>query len=311
MSHVARRRRAAPGAPGTPGTRLDTSRLVIVSGLSGSGKSQAIKALEDLGFFCVDNLPATLLPMLAGQTLRPGSEIARAAVVIDVRGGSQLARLPAAYRALAKMPGLNPLLIFLDASDETLVRRFSETRRPHPLAPTRSVLEGVREERVRLEPLRQLAHERIATSDMTVHELRNLFLTLSRGVSTDRSPVVTFLSFGFKHGVPPDADLVFDVRFLPNPHFVPELRARTGRDIRIRRFLSQFADTTEFLERSGALLRFLLPRYAHEGKSYVTVAIGCTGGQHRSVFIAESLRQLLADVPGVRLRVRHRDVGAT
>lgn len=302
--------RAGRRPPAAPGERMGTARLVIVSGLSGSGKSQAIKALEDLGFFCVDNLPVALLPTLAEQTLQPGSEISRAAVVIDVRGGSQLARFPAVYRALAKMPGLNPLLIFLDAGDEALVRRFSETRRPHPLAPTRSVLEGVREERARLGPVRELAHERIDTSDMTVHELRHLFMTLSRGVHTDRSPVVTFLSFGFKHGVPPDADLVLDVRFLPNPHFVPELRERTGRDVRIRRFLGQFADTTEFLERAGALLRFLLPRYAHEGKSYVTVAVGCTGGRHRSVFIAESLRQLLADVPGVRLRVRHRDVGA-
>lgn len=301
-----RSRRARP--PASPA--LGTARLVIVSGLSGSGKSQAIKALEDLGFFCVDNLPVALLPTLAEQTLQTGSELSRAAVVIDVRGGSQLARFPAVYRGLAKMPGLNPLLIFLDAGDETLVRRFSETRRPHPLAPTRSVLEGLREERARLAPIRELAHEQIDTSDMTVHELRHAFMSLSTGGRTDRSPVVTFLSFGFKHGVPQDADLVFDVRFLPNPHFVPELRARTGRDLRIGRFLAQFADTAEFLDRAGALLRFLLPRYAHEGKSYVTVAIGCTGGRHRSVYVAESLKKQLADVPGVHLRVRHRDVGA-
>ncbi len=299
------RRGSARGAGGHVGN----ARLVIVSGLSGSGKSQAIKALEDLGFFCVDNLPVALLPTLAEQTLEDASEIARAAVVIDVRGGSQLAKFPVVFRHLAKMPGLNPLLIFLDAGDEAIVRRFSETRRPHPLAATRSVLEGVREERGRLAPIRELAHETIDTSDMTVHELRHAFMTLSRGSHTDRSPVVTFLSFGFKHGVPPDADLVFDVRFLPNPHFVPELRARTGRDLRIGRFLAQFADTSEFLARTVALLRFLLPRYAHEGKSYVTVAIGCTGGRHRSVYVAESLKKQLADVPGVRLRVRHRDVG--
>lgn len=302
------RRRAAPG---DAVQRMGTARLVIVSGLSGSGKSQAIKALEDLGFFCVDNLPVSLLPTLAEQTLEPGGEIARAAVVIDVREGSQLSKLPAVYAALQRMPGLNPLLIFLDARDETLVRRYSETRRPHPLAPSRSVLEGLHEERARLAPIRELADEQIDTSDMTVHELRHAFMALSRGVRTDRSPVVTFLSFGFKHGVPADADLVLDVRFLPNPHFVPELRERTGRDARIGRFLAQYPDTLEFLQRSGALLRFLLPRYAHEGKSYVTVAIGCTGGRHRSVYIAECLKKQLSDVPGVRLRVRHRDLGVS
>jgi UPF0042 nucleotide-binding protein len=288
---------------------MRSARLVIVSGLSGAGKSQAFKALEDLGYFCVDNLPVSLLPTLAELTMRSGTGISRAAVVIDVREGTLLARFPSVYRALGRMPGLNPLLIFLDASDETLVRRFSETRRPHPLAPSRSALEGIREERTRLAPIRELADVRLETTDMTVHELRQAFMSLSRESSAERSPVVTLLSFGFKHGLPPDADLVFDVRFLPNPHFVPELRARTGRDLRVARFLSQYAETAEFLERVSELLRFLLPRYAHEGKSYVTVAVGCTGGRHRSVYIAESLKKRLGDVPGVRLRARHRDVG--
>jgi UPF0042 nucleotide-binding protein len=302
-------RRRAPAATAKAARLMRSARLVIVSGLSGSGKSQAFRALEDLGYFCVDNLPVPLLPTLAELTTRSGTGLSRAAVVIDVRQGAQLGRFPSVYRALGKMPGISPFLIFLDASDETLVRRFSETRRPHPLAPSRSALEGIREERTHLDAVRALADVRLDTTDTTVHELRQTFMSLSRDSQAERSPVVTLLSFGFKHGLPPDADLVFDVRFLANPHFVPELRARTGRDHRIARFLLQYPETGEFLERTGALLRFLLPRYAHEGKSYVTVAIGCTGGRHRSVFVAEALRRRLTDVPGVRLRVRHRDVG--
>ena len=207
------------------------------------------------------------------------------------------------------MAGIHPHLIFLDASEEALVRRYSETRRPHPLAPSRSPLEGLREERKRLAPIRKLADVQLDTTDMTVHELRHAFMNLSRGTSARRAPVVTVMSFGFKHGLPPDADLVFDVRFLPNPHFVPELREKTGRDQRIGRFLAQYPETGEFLERTTDLLRFLLPHYAAEGKSYVTVAIGCTGGRHRSVFVAETLKRRLSDVPGVRMRVRHRDLG--
>jgi UPF0042 nucleotide-binding protein len=293
----------------TAARRMRSARLVIVTGLSGSGKSQAIRALEDLGYFCVDNLPIKLLPTLAGLTLRPGSGMSRAAVVIDVREGPQLSHFPRVYEELRKMAGVHPLLIFLDASEEALVRRYSETRRPHPLAPSRSPLEGLREERKRLAPIRKLADVQLDTTDMTVHELRRAFTNLSRGVTAQRAPVVTVLSFGFKHGLPPDADLVFDVRFLPNPHFVPELRPRTGRDQRIVRFLAQYPETGEFLERTVDLLRFLLPHYAAEGKSYVTVAIGCTGGRHRSVYVAETLKQRLSDVPGVRMRVRHRDLG--
>jgi UPF0042 nucleotide-binding protein len=288
---------------------MHAARLVVVTGLSGSGKSHALRALEDLGYFCVDNLPVTMLPALADLILTPGSGLARAAVVIDVREGAQLAHFPRVYSGVARRRGLNPLLIYLEATDEVLVRRFSETRRPHPLAPTRSPLEGLREERKRLSSVRRIADARIDTSDLTVHELRQAFMSLSRGAGARRAPAVTFLSFGFKHGLPLDADLVFDVRFLPNPHFVPELRARTGRDTRIARFLGQYAETAEFLERTTDLLRFLLPHYVDEGKSYVTVAVGCTGGRHRSVHVAEALKRSLADVPGVRLRVRHRDVG--
>jgi UPF0042 nucleotide-binding protein len=293
-----------------PARRSSDTRLVVLTGLSGSGKSQAIRALEDLGFYCVDNLPVALIPTLADLTLRVGSEIARAAVVVDVREGTQLAQFPKTYKQLLKRPGVHPRLIFLDASDASLVRRFSETRRPHPLAPNQSAIEGIREERRRLKPIRELADVHIDTTDMTVHELRAAIMTLSQGERGSHAPAVTLLSFGFKHGLPPESDLVFDVRFLPNPHFVQGLRAKTGRDARIVKFLEQFDDTAAFLDKTEELLRFLLPRYAQEGKSYVTVAIGCTGGRHRSVYVAETLKHRLHDVAGVRLRVRHRDLGA-
>jgi UPF0042 nucleotide-binding protein len=291
-----------------PRLRQRLSRFVVLTGVSGSGKSQAMRALEDLGYFCVDNLPIVLIPTLAELTLRASSEIPRAAIVVDVREGAMLRRFPAIYRALKRQRGLDPILIFLDASDEALVRRFSETRRPHPLGPDRPPIEGIREERRRLAPIRALADEIVDTSDMTVHELRQAFMTMARGSAAGRAPLVTLLSFGFKHGLPPDADLVFDVRFLPNPNFVPKLRTRTGRDRRVVGFLARFPETAEFVERVSALLRFLLPQYAAEGKSYVTVAIGCTGGRHRSVALAEALRRRLADLEGIRLRVRHRDI---
>src|SRR5689334_22921905 len=225
-----------------------SSRFVVLTGLSGSGKSQAIRALEDLGYFCVDNLPVALLPMFAELTLRAGSEIARAAVVVDVREGKMLDELPRVYRKLKTMRHLNPVLIFLDAENDALVRRFSETRRPHPLAPDRSAIEGIRDERQRMKPIRRLADHVVDTSNMTVHELRHAF----RGVESGRGPgsqlVVTILSFGFKHGIPVDSDLLFDVRFLPNPHFVPTLRPHTGRDPEVRDFLDKSPATHEFLE---------------------------------------------------------------
>jgi UPF0042 nucleotide-binding protein len=299
-------RRRIPRDPAPPPAAA--SRLIVITGLSGAGKTQAIRALEDLGFFCVDNLPITLLPTFADLTLRATHEFPRAAVVIDAREGSLLDDFPAAWEKIRAQPELNPALIFLEASDAALVRRFSETRRPHPLAPGRSVAEGIEAERARLEPLRTLADSIIDTSDMTVHELRRAFLSDARGHAVRHGPVVTLLSFGFKHGLPIDADLVFDVRFLPNPHFVPTLRPKSGRDKPVIAYLDQFPETAVFLEKTADLLRFLLPRYASEGKSYVTVAIGCTGGRHRSVAMAEALGERLADVAGIRLRVRHRDM---
>ena len=282
--------------------------FIILTGLSGSGKSQAIRALEDLGYFCVDNLPTTLIPPLAKLSARAGGDIEKVAIVVDVREGGFLSSFPEVFRKLRRMPALNPVLIFLEADHAALVRRFSETRRPHPLAPGRPVSEGIRDERVRLHAIRAMADEIIDTSDMTVHELRQFFMGLSRDRSRARL-VVTLLSFGFKNGVPVDADLVFDVRCLPNPHFVPTLRRRTGRDHAVADFMERDVSTRQFMDRLQDYVRYVIPYYLEEGKSYLTIAIGCTGGRHRSVMIAERLRRALADVAGTRVRVRHRDIG--
>jgi UPF0042 nucleotide-binding protein len=281
--------------------------FIVLTGLSGSGKSQAIRALEDLGYFCVDNLPTTLIPTLAKLSMRAGGDIEKVAIVVDVREGGFLSSFPKIFAQLRKMPRLNPILIFLEADHAALVRRFSETRRPHPLAPDRSVSEGIRDERSRLNKIRNMADEIVDTSDMTVHELRQFFMGLSRDRSRARL-VVTVLSFGFKHGVPLDADLLFDVRCLPNPHFVPALRRRTGRDRAVADFLERDESTRQFMDRMEEYLRYLMPFYVAEGKSYLTIAIGCTGGRHRSVMIAERLRRGLSDLGVARVRVRHRDL---
>jgi len=284
------------------------SRFVVLTGLSGSGKSQAIRALEDLGYFCVDNLPVALLPMLAELTMRAGSEISKAAVVVDVREGRMLDEFPGMYQKLKAMRNLNPVLIFLEAAEASLVRRFSETRRPHPLAPDRSAVEGIREELKAMRPIRKMADHIVNTSGMTVHDLRHTFTGVASGRAPGSQLVVTVLSFGFKHGIPVDSDLLFDVRFLPNPHFVPALRPFTGRDAKVVRYLDRAKPTQEFLGHTLNLLRFLIPQYAQEGKSYLTIGIGCTGGRHRSVAISEALRKGLARLPGVQIRVKHRDI---
>lgn len=282
--------------------------FIVLTGLSGSGKSQAIRALEDLGYFCVDNLPTTLIPTLAKLSLRAGGDIEKVAIVVDVREGNFLSSFPKIFHKLRKTPRLNPILIFLEASHTALVRRFSETRRPHPLAPDRSVSEGIRDERARLNAIRDLADEIVDTSDMTVHELRQFFMALSRD-RTRAGLVVTLLSFGYKHGVPVDADLMFDVRCLPNPHFVPALRRRTGRDRAVATFMERDTSSREFMDRLEEYLRYVIPHHIAEGKSYLTIAVGCTGGRHRSVMIAERLRRALIDIGGARVRVRHRDIG--
>ena len=285
------------------------ARFVVLTGLSGAGKSQAIHALEDLGYFCVDNLPTSLIPTLAERSELDPAGIKRTAVVADMRDPTFLEEFPKVLRGLRRRKSLGAVVIFLDASDEALVRRFSETRRPHPLAADQAVIEGILKERQALEKVRQLSDKVFDTSELTVHEFRRTFMDLSR-VGADKQLTITVLSFGYKHGVPLEADLLFDVRFLPNPHFVPALRPLTGRDRVVQDYIDQAEATGVFLDKATDLLRFLIPQYASEGKSYLTVAIGCTGGRHRSVMVAERIRRRLARIDGVRLRLKHRDAFA-
>jgi UPF0042 nucleotide-binding protein len=280
---------------------------MIVTGLSGSGKTHAIRALEDLGYYCVDNLPTQLIPTLAELCARGQAGLGRVAIVVDVREPGFLGQFRPIYRKIRALPGLDARLIFLEASRVALVRRFSETRRPHPLAPDRSVAEGIDEERRKMSTIRALADVILDTSNLTVHELREVFMRMTHVDGPRAEMVVNLLSFGFKYGAPAEADLVFDVRFLPNPHFVERLRYLTGRDLKVVRFMRRSAVTREFIARLTSFLSFALPHYVSEGKSYLTVAIGCTGGQHRSVMVAEALKRSLEGTEGVRLRVKHRD----
>lgn len=284
-----------------------TRRFVILTGLSGSGKTQAIRALEDLGYFCIDNLPTQLIPTMAELAAREASSLEKVAIVVDVREKEFLSQFPRVFRKLRAEPNLKPTLIFLEASHSALVRRFSETRRPHPLARDRSVSEGITEERDKLNQIRAMADLIIDTTSLTVHELRDIFMQMSRDGRKRADMVVNLVSFGYKNGVPLDADLVFDVRCLPNPHFVDSLRKLTGRDAAVIRYMRKHGATQDFLDRLTLFLKFALPQYVAEGKSYLTVAVGCTGGQHRSVMIAEALKTSLKGVKGVRLRVKHRD----
>ena len=278
-----------------------------MTGLSGSGKTHAIHAIEDLGYFCVDNLPTQLIPTFAELCTRGEAGLERVAIVVDVRERGFLSQFPPIYRKLRSVPGVEAKLIFLEANRSALVRRFSETRRPHPLAPDRSVAEGIDEERKKMLAIRAIADVILDTSNLTVHELRDVFGNLTRNEGGRADMVVNLLSFGFKHGAPTEADLVFDVRCLPNPHFVDRLRHLTGRDPKVVRFMRKHPVTQDFIDRLTDFLKFALPHYVSEGKSYLTVAIGCTGGQHRSVMIAEALKRSLEHTPGVRLRVKHRD----
>jgi UPF0042 nucleotide-binding protein len=301
------RRTPRPSAARVAPRARTNHRFVILTGLSGSGKTHAIRALEDLGYFCVDNLPSQLIPTFAELASRGEGGLERVAIVVDVREGGFLKQFPKVYRKLKAMPGVEPRLIFLEASHSSLVRRFSETRRPHPLAPDRSVEEGIGEERRKMATIRSLADLIIDTSNLTVHELRDVFVRMARHDRPRSEMVVNLVSFGYKHGAPLDADLVFDVRCLPNPHFVDRLRPLTGRDPKVVRFMRRHAATREFIDRLTTFLDFALPQYVQEGKSYLTVAIGCTGGQHRSVMVAEALKKSLAGAKNVRLRVKHRD----
>jgi UPF0042 nucleotide-binding protein len=283
------------------------TRFVILTGLSGSGKTHALRALEDLGYFCIDNLPTQLLPTMAELSRRGDAGLDTVAIVVDVREREFLKQFPQTYRRLQAQPDVDPMLIFLEASHASLVRRFSETRRPHPMAPDRSVAEGIKEERGKLNVIRSMADLILDTSHLTVHELRGIFMRLSRDDSAPAEMVVNLVSFGYKHGVPVDADLVFDVRCLPNPYFVDRLRDLTGRDRAVVRYMRTHKATGEFIGQLTRFLEFALPHYVQEGKRYLTIAIGCTGGRHRSVMMAEALEKTLRPVKDVRLRVAHRD----
>src|SRR6266478_4137950 len=281
----------------------DGTELVIITGMSGSGKASALKAFEDLGYYCVDNLPVDLIPRFAELALQSG-EIPRTALVVDVREGSQLERLPAILKSIKRM--IPTRVIFLEASDASLLRRFSETRRPHPLGTDTTVKASLTAERRHLRPIRAIADLVIDTSRFNVHELRAYITERFHKQETDKNILVSCVSFGFKHGVPEDADLVFDVRLLPNPHFVPEFRPLTGRDPRVARYIRSFPQTQEFITRISDLLVYLLPHYVQEGKSYLTISFGCTGGRHRSVMIAEDASKHLRKA-GYRVKVVHRD----
>jgi UPF0042 nucleotide-binding protein len=257
-----------------------------------------------MGFYCVDNLPVELMPVFAELHAAGDGAFSRAALMVDAREGLQLQKLPALLKHLRKDHPIT--LVFIEAQDDALLRRYSETRRPHPLGRDYSVRESLRHERELMAPIRKLADVVIDSTQFNVHELRH-FVT-ERFKNPDKRPLmVSVVSFGYRYGVPTDADLVFDVRFLPNPHFVPRLREFTGKDAKVRRYIRSFPQTGEFLRRIESLLTYLIPHYTREGKSYLTIAFGCTGGRHRSVMMSESVRKYLAG-HGVTAKVVHRDI---
>lgn len=278
--------------------------LVIVTGISGAGKASALKAFEDLGYHAVDNLPLELLHDFA-QLVKKSPEIKTAVIVVDIREGQTLDRLPEILKKVKT--DLHTRVVFLDAQDGVLVRRYSETRRPHPLRRQETVSRSIVEERQLLDPIRNVADTLIDTSNFNVHELRAHIQARFGHGDQAKHLLVSCLSFGFKNGVPLDADMVFDVRFLPNPHFVPEFRKKTGRDPKVAAYVRSFPQTVEFLGRVSDLMLYLLPHYVTEGKSYLTVAFGCTGGQHRSVMMAEAMAKRLKKA-GYHVKAIHRDI---
>ncbi len=280
-------------------------RLLVITGLSGSGKTHVSRALEDAGWFCVDNLPIALVPSFA-HLLRSSAQLRRSALVVDVRERGFPEAFPGVYRSL-KQSGLAANLVFLEADERALVRRFSETRRPHPMAAGEPAIEGIRAEREALRPIRKMADVILDTSRFTVHELRDYVRERYDVRAESRGMVVSVLSFGFKYGVPPEADLVFDVRFLANPNFVPRLRRLTGGDPAVVAYLRRQAETAAYLRRVLSLVRFELPRHEREGRSYFTIAVGCTGGRHRSVMIANAIGRAVQRRHYL-VRVYHRDV---
>ncbi|SEB46305.1 RNase adapter RapZ [Terriglobus roseus] len=277
--------------------------LVVLTGLSGAGKLSALKTFEDLGFYAVDNLPLELIPQFA-DLVRGSNEITRAVLGVDVREGL-IDKFPLILQQVRNV--LPTSVVYLEASDDILVRRYSETRRPHPLRRDELVSESIAAERKRMEPIRNVADVLLDTSRFNVHELRAHINAQFSRKQGEQTLLLSTMSFGFKNGVPPEADLVFDVRFLPNPHFIPEFRPLTGRDAEVAAYVMGFPQTKEFLDRTTDMLKFLLPHYVAEGKSYLTIAFGCTGGQHRSVALAEEMKKRLTEA-GYRAKVSHRDM---
>lgn len=282
-----------------------SASVVIITGVSGSGMSSALKDFEDLGYFAIDNLPAQLIPTFV-RLCDESREIERTAFVVDVRSGEFLSVFPRIHRELNEK-GVNVTVIFLEADDEVLLRRYSETRRPHPL-PDQDVRQAIRQERELLSDIRDLADHVIDTSEHTVHTLRDVIKDrfAEKGGAHDLN--VTLSSFGFRHGAPRGLDLMFDVRFLPNPHFIPELRALTGRDAGVIEYLQSESEVEDTIARFVDLLAYLLPRFRREGKSYLTVGVGCTGGRHRSVMVTEAINSRLVEL-GYQSKVVHRDIG--
>jgi RNase adapter protein RapZ len=293
------------GAPKAPKVRK--AELVIITGLSGSGKGSVLKALEDVGYYSVDNLPVDLIPKFAELT-HDNPSIQAAALVVDIREGEGLKRFPRVLADIKK--AVNTRLVFLEADEGAIMRRFSETRRPHPLGGDRSISRSIRSERAQLEPIRAMADLTINTSKFTVHELREFIGEKFRGQRDESKILIYVTSFGFRNGVPPDSDLVFDVRFLPNPNYKPRFKNLTGRNPGVAKFIRSFPQTVEFVTRISDLLIYLLPHYIREGKSYLTIAFGCTGGQHRSVMMAEEIHKRLAEA-GFKTKVNHRDIPKT
>src|SRR6266700_722746 len=280
------------------------AELVVITGMSGSGKGSVSRALEDVGYYSVDNLPIELIPKFAELT-RDSATVRCAALVVDVREGESLKSFPALYARIRR--SIPTKLLFLEANDSTLVRRFSETRRPHPLGTNRSVQRSIQSERRKLAPIRALADIIIDTSKFNVHDLRETIVEKFRGEREESKIVVYVTSFGYRHGVPADSDLVFDVRFLPNPNYIPAFKDYSGKHPSVARYIRSFPQTKEFIERISDLLIYLIPHYIAEGKSYLTISFGCTGGHHRSVLIASEIRKRLAEA-GYRVKETHRDL---
>ncbi|MBW2039510.1 MAG: RNase adapter RapZ [Deltaproteobacteria bacterium] len=282
-------------------------QITIISGLSGSGKSTAMRALEDNGFYCIDNMPATLIPTFVELCQHSTRGLSRVAIVVDIRGREFLENLQRVVKGLREV-GHQVKMLFLESTDDVLVRRYSETRRRHPLEKERgiSLPEAVTEERGEIAFLREIADEVIDTSVLNVHQLRDLIMERLLAPTAKRMKV-TFLSFGYSYGIPTEADIVMDVRFLPNPFFVTELRGFTGEDKRVKDYVLEKEETNDFLHRFSKMIKYLIPIYEKEGKSYLTIAIGCTGGKHRSVVITERLAEILGQ-RGKEITVRHRDI---